>query len=259
MTRERFQPLVRSLVCPLMRPLIRPLSRGLVVAGLALAAPVWADEARSLALDSAGAIVDLPEKGELSEAVTSLVESYGVFVGFGSQTRPELRAGLKLTRADLIQWLSGAADQSMRMAESLGPDQLKRLPLLRGPLCAGAGWQSVQDARQVADLDASAAWGEALANLLDRHDAAIVPANRKAAPAVTVNGAQAQACLASFAPDLRLPGKPSAPVSRGEFIIALARALDSHARQAASLAEEAEQQQEAERRARKYPGATPAR
>ena len=231
----------------------RPWAAGLWAAGLALAMPALAEEARTLSPYSAGAIVDLPAKGELSDAVTTLVESYGVFVGFGSERAPELRAGINLTRADLLQWLSGAADRSMQMAESLGPDQLKRLPLLRAPLCAGSGWQTVKDAQAVADLDAKASWGEALANLVERHGAAVVPTNFKAAPGMVVSVDQAQACLASFAPDLRLAGKKTAPLRRGDFMVALAQALDLYAQQTAALAEEAERQQEAERRARKHP------
>ncbi len=225
----------------------------LLAASLALAMPALAEEARTLSPYSAGAIVDLPAKGGLSDAVTTLVESYGVFVGFGSERAPELRAGIHLTRADLMQWLSGAADRSMQMADSLGPDQLKRLPLLRAPLCAGSGWQTVKDAQVVAEVDANAPWAEALANLVDRHGAAIVPANAKAAPGMVVSVAQAQACLASFAPDLSLPGKKTAPIRRGDFVVALAQALDLHAQQTVVLAEEAERQQEAERRARKHP------
>lgn len=225
------------------------LVRNLLAASLVLAMPVQAEEARYLSPYSAGAIVDLPDKGDLSEAVSSLVESYGVFVGFGSNTAPELRAKLNLTRADLLQWLSGAADRSMQMADSLGPEQLKRLPLLRTPICAGSGWQAVSDVQSVTEVDAGAPWAEAMTNLVDRYGAAVVPANRKAAPLLAVTVAQAQACLASFAPDLRLPGKKSAPISRGDFMIVLARALDIHAQQTALLAEEAERQ------ARQNPGA----
>jgi len=230
-----------------------------LLASLVLAMPVAAEEAKSFSLYGAGMIQDLPAEGALTQAMTQLVEQYGVFVGFGTSRAPELRPDLELTRADLWQWLSGVADATMMRAQSLNPVQLDHLPLQRAPLCQGSGWLTPQEAKSLSGVDKSAVWAGALMNLANRYSAAVVPADRKANPATPVTVSQAQACLASFAPDIRLTGAPSAPVRRGPFLIALAKALSAQDQQISDMAEDAEQERDAERRARKYPDSAPGR
>jgi hypothetical protein len=209
-----------------------------------------APQPQRLEVISAGAFADLPMQGALADAVKNLVEGYGVAVAFGTDKSPILRPELALTRGDLVQWLSATSDWVMQSVADSPLEVVKQMPLSRAPLCAGSGWRAVPDIKAVADFDAAAPWASALENLLNRYDVAIV-AERGFAADTPVTVAEAQACLASFDPAIKIAGKKKAAITRGAFIIGLSQALDVHAQVAAALVEAADIKEQAERRARR--------
>lgn len=232
-----------------MRKTLMAAVAGLLAFGapVAMAAP---DMPHALSPLSAGVFIDVPDEGPLAEAVSALVEGYGIVVGYGTDKRAELRPNLHLTRGDLVQWLSAAADRVMQTAQDLEPDQWDKLPLLKSTMCSGNGWRQANEATHVAGYDVAAPWSEAFTNLVERYGAALVGADRRFDASTPVTVAQAQACLAAFDPTIRLQGKQSAWVTRGEFVVALHRALRSNSQQMAAWLEAAELGHHANHRAR---------
>lgn len=233
-----------------MRSVWPPVAAFLLGAVLTVSAAA-ADQPQRLAVDSAGAFTDLPMQGALADAVKNLVEGYGVAVAFGTSKAPKLRPELVLTRGDLVQWLSATADWVMQSVQDSPSEATEKMPLLRAPICTGSGWRAVSDLKAVADFDAAAPWASALENLVNRYEVVIV-AERGFAADTRVTVAEAQACLASFDPGIKLAGKSkSTPITRRDFIIGLSQALDSHGQLTATLVEIAKEKQQAERRARR--------
>jgi hypothetical protein len=230
--------------------IVQPCVLAMLLSATLTTSAAAATQPQRLEVISAGAFADLPMQGALADAVKNLVEGYGVAVAFGTDKTPILRPELALTRGDLVQWLSATADWVMQSVADSPIEVVKQMPLSRAPLCAGSGWRSVPDLKAVADFDGSAPWASALENLLNRYDVAIV-AERGFAADSSVTLAEAQACLASFDPDIKLAGKKKAPITRGAFIIGLSQALDVHAQLTSALVEAADKKQQAERRARR--------
>jgi hypothetical protein len=199
---------------------------------------------------SAGAFADLPVQGSLTDAVKNLVEGYGVAVAFGTANTPMLRPELALTRGDLVQWLSATADWVMQSVADSPTEAVDQMPLSRTPICAGSGWRTVRDIKAVADFSVAAPWASALENLINRYDSTIV-GERGFAADTPVTVAEAQACLASFDPKIKLAGRKNGAITRGEFIIGLSQALDVHAQLTSAIVEAADKKQQAERRARR--------
>lgn len=209
-----------------------------------------AAQPQRMEVTSAGAFADLPMQGALADAVKNLVEGYGVAVAFGTDKAPMLKPELALTRGDLVQWLSATADWVMQSVADSPSEAIEQMPLSRAPICAGSGWRAVRDLKAVADFDATAPWASALKNLLNRYEITVV-AEQGFAADTPVTVAEAQACLASFDPNIKLAGKQDAAVTREAFIIGLSQALDVHAQLASALVEATDKKQQAERRARR--------
>lgn len=181
--------------------------------------------------------VDVPDKGPLAQALTALVEGYGVVIAYGTDQQAEFRPDQVLTRGDLVQWLSAAADRAMMAAQELELEQGYQLPLLQPTMCNGNGWRQATEARAVAGYDAAAPWSAALVNLTERYSAYLVSADRQFVPAEPITVAQTQSCLTAFDPALRIAGQPGDSVTRGSFAVVLLRALQAHSLRVAALLE----------------------